>query len=80
VLARLRPSLALARLRQTRLRGRRGWDDEFGARLAVAGLAMEHLHRPRQAAEMYRRAIADDPSLTNEIGDRLAALERGFGR
>jgi hypothetical protein len=76
VLARLRPSFALARLRQTRPRGVRGWNDEFGARLAVAGLAMEHLHRPRQAAAMYRGAIEDDASLKNEIGERLAALER----
>jgi len=79
VLARVRPSFALARLRQTRSRGVRGWNDEFGARLAVAGLAMEHLHRPRQAAAMYRRAIEDDPWLTNELADRVAALERIVG-
>lgn len=80
VLARLRPSFALARLRQTRRRGVRGWNGEWGVRLAVAGLAMEHLHRPRQAAAMYRRAIADEPWLANEIGDRLAALDRAAGR
>jgi hypothetical protein len=78
VLARRQPSFALARLRETRPRGVRGWDDEVGGRLAVAALAMETLHRPRQAVAFYRRAIADDPELQNEVGDRLAALERSL--
>ena len=75
VLARRRPSLALARLRQTRPRDVRGWRDERGDRLAVAGLALEQLHRPRQAAAFLRRAIADAPWLADQIRDHLAALE-----
>ena len=76
VLARWRPSFALARLHQTRPRGVRGLAAERGERLAVAGLALEQLHRPRQAAAFYRRAIADEEWLANELNPRLEALER----
>ncbi|HEY7375957.1 MAG TPA: hypothetical protein VIF57_27605 [Polyangia bacterium] len=44
----------------------------------MAGLAMETLRRPRQAAALYRRAIADDPELKSEVGERLEALERSL--
>ena len=77
VLARRRPSFALARLRQTRPRGVHGWNDERGERLAVAGLALEHLRRGRQAAAFYRRAIKDEPWLDDQLRARLAALEGG---
>lgn len=75
VLARTRPSFTLARLRQTRSPGVRSLDDETGERLAVAALALETLHRPRQAAALYRRAIADEAWLADELRPRLAALE-----
>jgi hypothetical protein len=75
VLARQQPSLALARLRQTRRRGVRGWKDEWGSRLAVAALAMQRLHRPRQAAAMFRRAIVDEPWLKDDLDPLIAALE-----
>jgi hypothetical protein len=75
ILARTHPSLTLARLRQSRPPGVRRWDQEHGERLAVAALALEHLHRPRQAAALYRRAIVDEPWLADELRPRLAALE-----
>jgi hypothetical protein len=75
VLARLRPSFALARLRQTRPRGVRGWNDERGERLAMAGLALEQLHRRRQAAAFYRLALVDQPWLEDDLRPRLAALD-----
>jgi hypothetical protein len=60
MLAQLRPSYTLARLRETRHRTVRDWDDEPGDRCAVAGVALEALHRPKQAAAMYRLALRDD--------------------
>jgi hypothetical protein len=80
VLARRRPSFALARLHQTRPRGVRGLAGEQGERLAVAGLALEALRRPRQALTFYRRAIADEQWLESELGPRLTALERPAAR
>ena len=53
----------------------RSWDQEHGERLAVAGLALETLRRPRQAAALYRRAIADEAWLADVLHPRLAELE-----
>jgi hypothetical protein len=75
VLARTRPSLALARLRETRPPGVRRQEDEWGERLAVTGLALETLRRPRQAAAAYRRAMEEESWLAEELRPRLAALE-----
>jgi len=80
VLARQRPSLALARLHQTRPRGVHGWKQEQGERLAVAALALEQLHRRRQAAAFYRRSIVDAPWLEDQLRARLEALEVSGGR
>jgi len=74
LVARTRPSQVLAWLRASRERGVRGWGDERGDRLAVAAVAFETLRRPRQAAELYRLAIADAPFLRDELAPRLAAL------
>jgi hypothetical protein len=74
LLALLRPSRALVRLRATRARGVRSWPDDRGDRIAVAGLAMEALHRPRKAAELYRLALDRDPYLEYDLNDRLAAV------
>ncbi len=77
VLARVRPSLALALLRATRERGVRGWRDESVERIAVAALAMETLRRPRQAAALYRFAIGRGwKALADELRPRLAAIEQ----
>jgi hypothetical protein len=74
LLALLRPSRALARLRATRERSVRSWRDERGDRIAVAGVAMEALHRPRKAAELYQLAIEGDAYLSYALQDRLDAL------
>jgi hypothetical protein len=74
LLAQLRPSVALARLRATRPRGVRRLGDETGERLAVAAVALETLRRPHQAAALYRRVTGTE-WLHNEIRGRLRALE-----
>jgi len=60
LLAELRPSFTLARLRETRTKEVRTWEDEPGDRCAVAGVALEALHRPKQALAMYQLALRDD--------------------
>ncbi len=76
LLARVRPSLALALLRSTRERGVRRWEDEPVERMVVAAMAMEYLRRPRQAAALYRAAIRRGRrSLAQELRPRLAAIE-----
>ncbi len=74
MLARLRPSVALARLRATRLRHVRRLADESGDRLAVAAVAMETLRRPRQAAALYKLAIERESYLADDLEIRLAAI------
>lgn len=74
LLALLHPVRALAQLRASRRRGVRGWRDESGDRIAVAAVAMEALHRPRKAAELYRLASEREPHLAKELAPRLAAL------
>jgi hypothetical protein len=74
LLAQLRPSRALERLRATRDRGVRSWRDDRGDRIAVAGVAMEALHRPRKAAELYQLAIDRDEHLSYYLQARLDAL------
>jgi hypothetical protein len=76
LLARLRPSQALALLRRTRERGVRDWEDEPVERIVVAATAMEGLRRPHQAAALYRVAIRRGwQSLVQELKPRLAAIE-----
>jgi hypothetical protein len=60
LLAELRPSFTLARLRETRRKEVRTWEDERGDRCAVAGVALEALHRPKQALAMYELALRED--------------------
>ncbi|MEO8701693.1 MAG: hypothetical protein ABI867_16725 [Kofleriaceae bacterium] len=72
ILAQLRPSFALARLRATRVVRRLA--DEPGDRLAVAGAALEALHRPRQAAALYRLALEREDHLAYYLNPRLARL------
>jgi hypothetical protein len=75
MLARLRPSHTLAELRRTRDRRVRSWEGETGDRVALAGIALEMLQRPRQAATMYRLAIRKEEHwLGDELRARLKAL------
>jgi len=74
ILARLRPTVALARLRRTRARGVRRWSDERADRIALAGVAFEALARPRQAAAMYRLAMRREDWVESPMRVRLAAL------
>lgn len=76
LLARIRPSQALALLRETRARGVRSWESEPVERIVVAAQAMETLRRPHQAADLYRVAIRRGwHSLVQELKPRLAAIE-----
>ena len=75
----LRPSLTLARLRATRGRGVRSWRQESGVRLALAAVALHALHRPRQAVVMYRRAIEAGIYLRDLVLARLELLEQRLG-
>lgn len=72
-LAELRPSFTLARLRETRAKDVHGWEDEPGDRCAVAGVALEALHRPKQALAMYKLALRDD-WLRPHLHDRMQRL------
>jgi hypothetical protein len=74
LLAQLHPARALAQLRASRRRGVRGWHDDSGDRIAVAAVAMDALHRPRKAAELYRLASEREPHLVKELAPHLAAL------
>jgi hypothetical protein len=76
LVARFRPSLLLARLRATRDRGVRTWRTESGFRLALAGTALEALHRPTQAAAMYRLALDANVYLRDELRARLRRIEK----
>lgn len=77
LLAQLRPSLLLARLRATRERGRRGWRSEPPFRLLMAGIAHEALNRPRQATALYRLALeADSYYLRDDLTARLRRLDK----
>jgi hypothetical protein len=76
IVAELRPSATLARLRATRRRGVRGFADDDAERMALAGACLEALRRPRQAATLYRLAIAKAPHLRADLLPRLGALER----
>lgn len=73
LLARLRPSYTLARLRETRSREVRSWQEDRFDRIALSGIALEALHRPKQAAQRYRVAMRED-WLTPFMVARLAAL------
>ncbi len=72
-LAELRPSLTLVRLRETRPKHVRTWEDESGDRCAVAGVALEALHRPKQAVAMYQLALRED-WLRPCLSDRMKRL------
>ena len=72
-LAELRPSFTLARLRETRSKAVRTWEDEPGDRCAVAGVALEALHRPKQAVAMYKLALRED-WLKMLLHDRMKRL------
>ena len=74
VLAELRPSYTLARLRETRRRDIRRWEDECGDRVAVAGVALAALRRPKQAAAMFRLAMKHEDWLTPFMKARLEEL------
>ncbi len=74
LLAELRPSYTLARLRETRHRDIRTWEDERGDRVAVAGVALAALHRPKQAAAMFRLAMKHEDWLAPFMKVRLEAL------
>ncbi len=74
LLAELRPSYTLARLRATRRRSIRDWADERADRIAIAGVALEALHRPRQAAALYRLAIENEDWLADHLKPRLEQL------
>ncbi len=75
LLAHLRPSITLGRLRRTRDRHVRSWENDSGDRVAIAGIALEKLRRPRQAAAMYRLAIRKEGQwLGDELRGRLKAL------
>ena len=74
VLAQLRPSQFLAKLRQGRAAFDRWWG-QSGEHKALEGVALEALHRPKQAAELYRQALQHDEYLRAELGPRLEALE-----
>ncbi len=74
MLAQLSPSETLARIRRTRARGVRRWRDESADRIAVAGVALETLARPRKAAAMYRLAITNGTYLEDPMTRRLEAL------
>lgn len=73
ILAELRPSFTLARLRETRTKDVRTWEDERGDRCAVAGVALEALHRPKQALAMYELALRED-WLEPHLSDRVQRL------
>ena len=74
LLARLRPSETLAQLRRTRHRTVRRWSDDGGDRIALAGIALEALARPRQAAALYRLAATREIWLADLMRERLQAL------
>ncbi|NVB77025.1 MAG: hypothetical protein HOV81_01400 [Kofleriaceae bacterium] len=74
VLARLRPSETLATLRRTRSREVRRWSEDRAERIALAGVALEALARPRQAAAMYRLAAKTETWIAETMRERLAAL------
>ncbi len=78
MLARLRPSSTLARLRASRSRDVRRWTDEYGHRIALAGMALEALARTRQAAAMYRLAARTEQWLVPHMRARLGRLGEPF--
>ncbi|MCB9715207.1 MAG: hypothetical protein H6712_15175 [Myxococcales bacterium] len=75
MLARAAPSRALRLLRLTRDRWVRRWDDEENAdRLLAASIAMECLHRPRQALRLCRLAV--EAPLDHGMEPRRRAQQR----
>jgi hypothetical protein len=68
LLARLRPSLALAALRESRDRSVRRAEDDRPDRNALAAVALHALHRPRQAAAMLALALRGRPELAGDLG------------
>jgi hypothetical protein len=78
MLARLRPSHTLAQLRRERTRDVRRWGDDSGDRIALAGIALEALSRPRQAAAMYRLAATKGEWLAREMRVQLERLGAPF--
>jgi len=74
IVARLRPSRTLARLRRSRRRHVRRWSDERGDRIALAGIALQALERPRQAAAMFRLAAKTERCLADAMHARLVAM------
>jgi hypothetical protein len=74
IVARLRPSRALARLRRSRPRSVRRWSDERGDRIALAGVALQALERPRKAAAMFRLAAKLESWLLEDMHARLTAM------
>lgn len=69
------PLRALKLIRQSRPAWVKEWSDESGIRAMVAAKAMEALHRPRQALELYRIAAKVDPEAT----EHATKLERLLG-
>jgi hypothetical protein len=74
ILARLRPSQTLARLRRTRPRNVRAWSDDRSERIALAGVALAALERPRQAAAMYRLARQREQWIEESMRQKLEQL------
>lgn len=74
ILALLRPAQALARIRGARSRGERSWRDDGFERQMLAAIALEGLHRPGQAAEIYRHMLGFHPPFIGVIRARLDAI------
>jgi len=66
LLARVRPSLALAGLRASRDRSVRRAEDDRPDRNMLAAIALHALHRHRQAAAMFALAIRGRPELAGD--------------
>jgi len=79
-LARSRPSAALRILRTTRPRGLRSWSQEVSAeRLVCAAAALETLHRPAQARELYALGVKalGSKEVKRHARQRIKDLNRG---
>jgi hypothetical protein len=76
------PVETLRLLRQTRPRNVHGWNEEHDhRRLEMAARAYDTLHRPRQAASMYRHAAKHcwSPAMRQKLEARAAELEKQLG-
>ena len=74
LLGQLRPSETLARLRRSRPRSVHSWRDDRADRIALAGVALAALQRPRQAAALYRLAAQKEDWIEKAMHEKLAAL------